>query len=47
MLYEVITGFIGMYGHGDGVAIAGQGLVDRVIDNLENHVVQACSVIVV
>jgi hypothetical protein len=31
--------FIGVNGHRNDVTMAGQGLVNRVIDNLENHVV--------
>src|SRR5690606_24774874 len=32
-------------GHGDVVGVAGQGLVDRVVDHLEHHVVQAGAVV--
>ena len=32
---------VGVEGHRDGVAIAGERLVDRVVDDLVNHVVQA------
>src|SRR3546814_4562656 len=32
-------------GHGDVVGVAGQGLVDRVVDHLEHHVVQAGTVV--
>ena len=37
--------FIGMDGDHDAVAVAGQGLVDRVVDDLEHHVVQPRPVI--
>ena len=36
---------VGVQGHGNGVAIAGQRLVDRVVDDLVDHVVQAGAVI--
>ena len=38
-------GFVRVDGHDDAVAEARQGLVDRVVDDLENHVVQARAVI--
>ena len=37
--------FIGMDGDHDAVAVAGQGLVDRVVDDLKHHVVQPRPVI--
>src|SRR2546429_418527 len=37
--------FIGMDGDHDAVAMAGQGFVDRVVDDLEHHVVKPRSVI--
>ena len=36
---------VGVQGHGDGVAVAGERLVDRVVDDLVDHVVQAGAVI--
>ena len=36
---------VGVQGHGDGVAIAGKRLVDRVVNDLIDHVVQAGAVI--
>jgi septum formation inhibitor-activating ATPase MinD len=36
---------IGVYGHHDPVAKARQRLVYRVVDNLENHMVQTTAVI--
>ena len=36
---------IGMDGDHDAVAVAGQGLVDRVVDDLKHHVVQPRPVI--
>ena len=38
-------GFVGVDGDDDAVAVARQRLVDGVIHNLENHVVEARSVI--
>ena len=38
-------GFIGVDGDRDDAAMAGQSLVDRVIDDLENHVMQPGAVI--
>src|SRR5690606_34808781 len=38
-------GFIDMNGDGDVTAVAGQGFVDRVIDDLEDHVVQTGAVV--
>ena len=38
-------GFIGVNRHGNGVAMAGQRLVDRVVDDLEYHVMQAGAVV--
>ena len=38
-------GFVGVDRDDDPVAVAGQRLVDRVVDDLENHVVQAGAVI--
>ena len=38
-------GFVGVDGDHDAVAVAGQRLVDGVVDDLENHVVQAGAVI--
>ncbi len=37
--------FVGVNRHDDAIAVPGQGLVDRVIHHLENHVVQAGSII--
>src|SRR5262249_37063336 len=37
--------FVGVDGDQDAVAVAGQGLVDGVVDDLENHVVQAGAII--
>ena len=36
---------IGVDGHGDRVTVACQGFVDRVVDDLEYHVVQAGAVV--
>ena len=36
---------VGVQGHDDRVAIAGQRLVDRIVDDLVDHVVQAGTVI--
>ena len=36
---------VGVDGDDDAVAVAGQRLVDRVVDDLEDHVVQAGAVI--
>ena len=36
---------VGVQGHDDRVAIAGQRLVDRIVDDLVDHVVQARAVI--
>ena len=38
-------GFIGMDGDGNIAAVAGQRFIDRVIDDFEDHVVQAGAVI--
>ena len=38
-------GFVGVNRDGDDAAVAGQGFVDRVVDDFENHVVQAGPVI--
>src|ERR1700759_56792 len=38
-------GFIGVYGHDDPVAMTGQSLVNRVIHNLENHVMKAAAIV--
>jgi hypothetical protein len=37
--------FVGMDRDDDAVAVAGEGFVDRVVDDLENHVVKASAVI--
>jgi hypothetical protein len=37
--------FVGVDGYRHGIAIPGERLVDRVVDDLENHVVQAGAVI--
>src|SRR5476649_159502 len=37
--------FIGVDGHDDAIAMAGQRLVNGVIHNLENHVMQAAAVV--
>ena len=44
-LSVTVTRAVGVEGHGDRVAIAGQRLVDRVVDDLVDHVVQAGAVI--
>ena len=38
-------GFIGVNDNIDLVAVSGQRLIDRIINNFENHMVQACAVI--
>ncbi len=38
-------GFIGMNGDGNDLAVAGQGLVDGIVDDLENHVVQTGAIV--
>src|SRR6185312_14694339 len=38
-------GLIRVDGHDDAVAVAGQGLIDGVVDDLEHHVVQTGAVI--
>ncbi len=38
-------GLVRMNRHEDLVAVAGEGLVDRVVDDLEDHVVQTRAVI--
>ena len=38
-------GFVGVYGDGDAVAVAGQRLVDGVVHHLEHHVMQAGAVV--
>ena len=37
--------FVGVDRDDDPVAVAGKGLVDRVVDDLENHVVQAGAIV--
>jgi hypothetical protein len=37
--------FVGVYGDNDTIAMARQGLIDRIVDNLENHVVQARAIV--
>ena len=38
-------GFVGVYGDGDAVTVAGQRLVDGVVHHLEHHVMQAGAVV--
>ena len=38
-------GFVGVYGDHHSVAMTRQGLVDRVVDHFEDHVVQAAAVV--
>ena len=38
-------GFVGVYGDGDAVAVAGESLVDGVVHHLEYHVMQAGAVV--
>src|ERR1700729_1093464 len=38
-------GFVSVNGHDDTIAMTGQSLVDRVIHNLENHVMKATAIV--
>ena len=37
--------FVGVDSYGNRIAVTGQGLVNRVVDNLEDHMVQACPIV--